>query len=89
MYDLKRLGANIKSLRNAYGETQEELGAAIFVEKNTISSYETGTREPKKDTLSAIARHFMVSLEELLYSDLSDIGKIEIDNAKKVIKITQ
>ena len=81
MYDLKRLGANIKSLRNAYGETQEELGAAIFVEKNTISSYETGTREPKKDTLSAIARHFMVSVEELLYSDLSDIGKIEIDNS--------
>lgn len=80
MYDLMRLGTNIKSLRNAYGETQEELGTAIFVEKNTISSYETGTREPKKDTLSAIARHFMVSVEELLYSDLSDIGKIKIDN---------
>ena len=81
MYDLKRLGANIRSLRNAYGETQEELGAAIYVEKNTISSYETGTREPKKSTLSAIARHYMVSVEELLNSDLSDIGKIEIDNS--------
>lgn len=33
MSDLKKLGANIRSLRIAYGETQEQLGEAIFVEK--------------------------------------------------------
>ncbi len=53
MYDLKRLGANIKSLRNAYGETQEELGAAIFVEKNTISSYGWLTDDEEARTYSA------------------------------------
>lgn len=79
MNDLKRLGANIRSLRTAYGETQEQLGEAIFVEKNTVSFYENGKREPNKETLTAIANHYVVSVEELLYSDLTGIGPIIVD----------
>lgn len=73
MSDLKKLGANIRSLRMAYGETQEQLGEAIFVEKNTISYYENGKREPNKETLKAIAEHYSASVGELLYSDLTGI----------------
>ena len=80
MSSLDRLGANIRSLRKAYGETQEELGAALNVEKNTVSYYENGKREPNKDMLAEIAKHFMVSVEELMYCDLSDIGSITVDN---------
>ena len=80
MSDLMRLGANIRSLRKAYGETQERLGAALNVEKNTISYYENGNREPNKDMLAALAKHFMVSVEELMYCDLSGIGIITVDN---------
>lgn len=80
MSDLKRLGANIRSLRMAYGESQEKLGEAIYVEKNTVSNYESGKREPGRDTLTAIARHYMVSVEELLNSDYTHIGKIAFDN---------
>ena len=60
MGDLKKLGANIRSLRIAYGETQEQLGEAIYVEKNTVSYYENGKREPNKETLTAIANHFTI-----------------------------
>lgn len=74
-----QLGINIRSLRKAYGETQEQLGQVLNVEKNTISSYETGTREPSKDTVREIAKHYMISTEELLHSDLSLINKIQID----------
>lgn len=79
MSDLKRLGANIRNLRMGYGETQEQLGEVLFVEKNTVSYYESGKREPTKETLSAIAKHYMVSVEELLHSDLTSIGKITVD----------
>lgn len=75
----KRLGANIRSLRKAYGETQEELGAVLHIEKNTVSYYENGKREPNKDMLTEIANHFMVSVEELMYCDLSGIGSITVD----------
>lgn len=74
-----RLGENIRGLRKAYGETQEQLGEVLHMEKNTVSSYETGTREPSKRTLRAIAKHYMISTEELLHGDWSSIGKIQID----------
>ena len=79
MYDLKRLGANIKFLRKAHGETQSELGAAINVEKNTISNYENGKREPDEATLTSIAKHFMFTVEELIHLDFSGIGSIKLD----------
>lgn len=75
-----RLGKNIRCLRNAYGETQEQLGEAIGVEKNTISYYENGKREPDKETLAAIASHFMISVEELMFCDLSEIDKINANH---------
>ncbi len=79
MNDLIRLGNNIRSLRNAYGESQEKLGEVIYVGKNTVSYYEQGKREPSKEIVALIAEHFMVSVDELLFSDFSDIGKITYD----------
>lgn len=75
-----RLGANIRSLRMAHGETQEQLGEAIGgFAKNAISYYETGRREPNKETLRKIAKHYVVSVEDLLYSDMTSIGEITIN----------
>ncbi len=69
------LGNNIRLIRLAFGETQEELGALIGVEKNTISHYEHGKREPSKDILKQIADHYMVSVEMLLNAEIPKIGK--------------
>lgn len=80
MYDIKKLGANIRCLRKAHGETQEELGVAIAVEKNTISNYENGKREPDKNTLTAIASHFMTTVEELMHHDFAGIKPLRFDN---------
>lgn len=74
-----QLGLNIRALRNAYGETQEELGEELGVEKNTVSNYENGKREPNKDMLSKMAKHYSVSVEELVNSDLTEIGEITVD----------
>lgn len=79
MRDLKKLGSNIRSLRMAFGETQEQLGEVIFVEKNTVSYYENGKREPNRETIAAIANHYMISVGELMYSDLTEIGRITVN----------
>lgn len=75
---MTKLGNNIRGLRKAYGETQEELGFALGVEKNTISSYETERTEPGKEMLSKIATHYFVSVEELILTDLSNMEKIDL-----------
>lgn len=75
----KRLGRNIRGLRVAYGETQEQLSETIGYSKNAVSNYENGIREPEQDTLAVIAKHYSISVEELLTSDFSDLDNITIN----------
>lgn len=58
------IGANIRRLRTAHGETQQELGDAIGCGATTIANYEKGYREPDLGTLCRIADHYGVSLDE-------------------------
>ena len=76
MNDSNRLGQNIRALRTAYGETQLQLGEAIHVAPNTVSSYETGRTNPD---LTVIANHYGVSVDELLQSDFTSIREITVD----------
>lgn len=65
------LASNLKHLRKSYGETQEELAKALYLEKNTISQYESGSRKPDEETLKGIAKRYGVTMDSLLYEDLS------------------
>lgn len=77
MEDNKRIGNNIRSLRRAYGESQEKLGEAISVSKSAIANYEKGSRHQSRDVLVAIANHYMITLEDLVTADYSFLGKIK------------
>lgn len=80
MFDLQRFGNNIRALRNAFGETQETLCEILHIGNTTLSNYELGIRRPNDDNIiEAIAKHFGVTTEDLMYSDLSDIGTITVD----------
>ena len=74
--DYEKIGNNIRSLRNYYGETQEELGALLYVEKNTISQYENAKRKPSRELLKSIASYYMVSEDMLINDDLSKLNKL-------------
>ena len=65
------LASNLKHLRKSYGETQEELAKALYLEKNTISQYENGSRKPVEETLKGLAKRDGVTIDSLLYEDLS------------------
>lgn len=65
------LASNLKRLRKSYGETQEELAIALHLEKSTISQYENGSRKPDEEILKRIAKRYGVTLDSLLYEDLS------------------
>ena len=68
---IEKIGKNIRCLRKFYGETQEELGYAIGVEHNTISSYENARTEPDTNTIALIADHYTVTPETITNSDLA------------------
>ena len=67
------LGRNIRSLRNAYGQSLLDLALDIGVGVSAISQYENGKRIPERDILIKIAKHFKITENELLYSDYSNL----------------
>lgn len=80
MDDFEKIRNNIRYLRKAYGESQEKLGKAIGVSKTAITNYEKGIRHLSRDVLIAIANHYMITLEDLVTTDYSPLGKIQIDS---------
>ena len=74
-----RVPNNIKNLRKAYGETQMDLANAIAVDSHTISNYECGIRTPDANTLKLLAHHFLISVEDLLKNDYSDLPRVELN----------
>ena len=68
-----KLGLNIKALRETYHETQQELASAIGVDTEnkgpSISNYERGERIPQRDYLFKIAKHYRVTVDELIHCD--------------------
>lgn len=65
-----RLGERIQQLRSARGENQQALARAIGITRSAISQLESGlTHGLKPDNLVAAARHFGLSVEELLHGN--------------------
>ena len=60
------IAANIRRLRMEHNETQQELGEFLGYGATTISNYESGYRLPDVETFIAIAKHYEVSLDQLI-----------------------
>ena len=59
-------GKQLRDLRIEKGLSQRELGKIFNVCNQTISFWETGSREPDLDALIEIAHYFEVSIGSLL-----------------------
>jgi putative transcriptional regulator len=62
----QHVGPRIKELREAAGETQDDLGSKIGVTKGTISLLENEKYSPRMDLAAELAGVYGLSLEELL-----------------------
>ena len=62
---MSEFGKRLRALRTGRGLTQEELARQLGVSKSALCMYERGEREPRRETLLAIARLFGVDLSEL------------------------
>ena len=76
MSEMYELGKQIRALREAYGETQLELAAALgYDSPTTISMYENGWRgRDKYDVVSKIAAHYRITEEALLHRDYQTVS---------------
>ena len=56
----------LRDLRKTFQLSQEQIGAKIFVSRQSVSNWERGVSEPPLATLLAIANTFDVQLTTLL-----------------------
>lgn len=89
--DDNKLGKNIQHLREMRGETLDELGEVIHFARSTIKGYENGSRKPDPQTLNSIAKHYGKTVDELLYSDLTELSgtQMEADSIKDMLDLFQ
>ncbi len=64
--DLRRLGARLRELRLAAGETQAQTAAALGMIRTYLSEIEGGRKNITLDTLFSLAQHFAVEPDTLL-----------------------
>lgn len=62
----KRFGARIRIMRELLGFTQAELAAKIGISQQSITTYETGRREPPFKNLVALSRALNTSIDWLV-----------------------
>lgn len=91
MLKKEEIGKNIKALREVYGETQEEMGDVLFLDKNTISKYELGSiKKFDTDILDSIASHFNIPFDVLVNKDMSDVNlSILVEKNPRTVKFLQ
>ncbi len=71
----RRLGAQIRALREARGLTQQELGDRVDCKQKYISQLECGNRSPSWETLVALAhKGFEIKLASLMFGIDEDLG---------------
>jgi len=56
----------LKELRNEKRLTQEDLASKFYLNKSSISRYETGKQVPELELLQSISKYFNVSVDYLL-----------------------
>lgn len=67
------IGENIRRIRKERGLTLKQLGEAVGVSEAYIRAYESGRRNPKQQSLEALATALHVNVEALTGSDFDGV----------------
>lgn len=85
----KQLGARIKELREKFGMTQAELAGKLSYTPQTVSNWESESREPDVKALVELSSIFNVSLDYLISGKEQEdkIGLDDMDDKKRLAHI--
>ncbi len=91
----KKIGNNVKRLRQAKGLKQSELAELVGVEDKTISRIEVGGNYPSLDLLVRMSNALKCDLTEFVnindnvVDSLNELSKSDIETVKKFISVIE
>lgn len=78
------LNTNIRYLRLINNESQEDLSKVINKGYTSIGNYEKGIRNPDYMDLYLIAKHYNISVDDLIKKDLRFETDVKLDESHKL-----
>ena len=69
---MSNAGKNLRYLRKLRGWTQEEFANKLKIKRSLVGAYEEERAEPRLEVMELICNTFKLSLEDLLFKDLSE-----------------
>ena len=72
-----KLSANMRSLREIYGYSQDYVSRQIHVARQTYSNYERGKKLPDIPTLLYLAELYQLTADQLLFADFTGVSSTE------------
>lgn len=62
----------IRKLRKLHNESLEQLAEVVDISRDALRNYEVGKQDVKSEVAKRIAKHYGVSLDYLLFFNLSE-----------------
>lgn len=77
---MSHIGSNIRKIRGVKNLNQSAFAELFDLKRASVGAYEEGRAEPKINTIIDIAKHFGISIDDLLTKELSvnDLFKFDI-----------
>lgn len=78
------LGDQIRRLRTERGLLQDDLAAAVYVSRQTVSSWERDKTYPDVQSLVLLSQLFEVSIDELVQGDVAAMRRAVEEDSRKM-----
>ena len=75
MTNYNKLAQQLIYIRKANGYTQQQLSAAIGINRSTYASYETGRNMPNVYILDSIAQVFGITVDDIIHISDEELEK--------------
>lgn len=75
VYDIKRSGERVRQLRIQHGYTQDELAAAMNINRSFLSRIESGKKGCSVDLFVQFSEFFQISLDFLILGKETDAAQ--------------
>ena len=76
------LAGQIRRLRTERGLLQDDLAAAVYVSRQTVSSWENDKTYPDVQSLVLLSQLFDVSIDELIQGDVAVMRRTVEDDSR-------
>ncbi len=78
-------GKNLKKIRSVHGMSQQGFSELFDLKRATLGAYEENRSNPKLETVVKIAKHFSISIDDLLTKELTVNQLLRFNEAITVV----